>query len=289
MKRVNCRNKISPYIQREGLISTYFNEIRKIPLLTSREEKKLLLEVKSKNETIRKSALDKLVLSNQRFIASAAKEMTDGNDFLDLMIEGNRGLIVAIDKFNVDKEVRLITYGAWWIKKYIENYIDKHRNIVVPPNASKIRMHVTEIRRKFLQSEERLPTVEEIQTILSNEYNFNVKNKEELEVFQSVSIENSESSNEEDFVGDALQFNKITASNNINNDIKVYDNAKIVNDLLNTLNEKDRYIITRLYGIGCSEKSYEEIANEMNLSKERIRQKRKAIEKKLGSYKARYV
>ena len=282
---VNCKNQNTIHCQRLGLVTTYFNDIRKYKILSKSEEKDLLIKAHSGDNKVRNEAVTILVNSNQRFVASAAMKYANSDNLLDLVNEANIGLICAIDKFNLDKDVRLITYAAWWIQKSINDYLTEYGNIVTPANANKLRFLTNKVRQEFFTKEHRTPTLEEVQNILRDEYDFNVNNLTDLEVFQSISIDETASfDGEEESFNENPIFTNATASNNIDDDIEEDDNKVIVKNLLCKLNEKDKFIITKYYGIGCHEESCDTIAAELNLTKERIRQKINEIIKELSKF-----
>lgn len=282
---VNCKNQNTTYCQRVGLVTTYFNDIRKYKILSKSEERDLLIKAHSSDNKVRNEAVTILVNSNQRFVASAAMKYANGDNLLDLVNEANIGLICAIDKFDLDKDVRLITYAAWWIQKSINDYLTEYGNIVTPANANKLRFLTNKVRKEFFTKEHRTPTLEEVQNILRDEYDFNVNNLTDLEVFQSISIDETSSfDGEEESFNENPIFTNATASNNIDDDIEEDDNKVIVKNLLCKLNEKDKFIITKYYGIGCHEESCDTIAAELNLTKERIRQKINGIIKELSKF-----
>lgn len=282
---VNCKNQNTTYCQRVGLVTTYFNDIRKYKILSKSEERDLLIKAHSSDNKVRNEAVTILVNSNQRFVASAAMKYANGDNLLDLVNEANIGLICAIDKFDLDKDVRLITYAAWWIQKSINDYLTEYGNIVTPANANKLRFLTNKVRKEFFAKEHRTPTLEEVQNILRDEYDFNVNNLTDLEVFQSISIDETASfDGEEESFNENPIFTNATASNNIDDDIEEDDNKVIVKNLLCKLNEKDKFIITKYYGIGCHEESCDTIAAELNLTKERIRQKINGIIKELSKF-----
>lgn len=278
---INCKSQNTPYIQREGIVSNYLNEIRKYPILSKDDEKIFLKQTKSNNPTVRQQAIEKLVICNQRFVVSAAMKVTDGTDFLDLVNEGNLGLITAIERFDVDKDTKFITYAVWWVQKFINSYLTNNRNIVVPANADKLRVTLNKIRNEFFKKEERLPTSHEIQEILKREYKFNVDNIAELEPFQIVSLEYSNNEEEEQITENPI-YSKATASNNIQDEMVNSDYKTIVTHLMKRLNERDRYIIKNIFGIDCDEKTYDSVADDLNLTKERVRQKVNEILKTLA-------
>lgn len=277
---INCKSQVSPYIQRDGIVNTYLNDMRKYPLLSKDEQKKLLKNTKSSNKLVRESAIEKLINCNQRFVLSAAMKMTDGNDLLDLVNEGNIGLMTAIEKFDINKNVAFITYAVYWVQKSITEYLNQYRNMVNPPNIHKLRAKMTKAKTEFMKKNERMPTNEELQEILREEHGINVQIGD-LDTFQSISVDESSSCEEDEWSVSNVKYMKATASNNINDTIKHSDDKIIVDRLLNKLNSRDRGIITKAFGIGCLESTQESIAEEYNLSKERIRQKIDEILKKL--------
>lgn len=107
---------------------TYLNEIRRYPLLTPEEEKELAIRYKEKGD---KDAAEKLVTSNLRFVVKVAAEYSRfGAKMIDLIQEGNVGLMHAVKEFNPYKGVRLITYAVWWIKGYIREYLMRQHSLV---------------------------------------------------------------------------------------------------------------------------------------------------------------
>lgn len=107
---------------------TYLNEIRKYPLLTPQEEHELAIRYKEKGD---KAAAEKLVTSNLRFVVKIAAEYSRfGAKMIDLIQEGNVGLMHAVKEFNPYKGVKLITYAVWWIKGYIREYLMRQHSMV---------------------------------------------------------------------------------------------------------------------------------------------------------------
>ena len=114
----------------KDLVSLYLNDIRKYEILSREEEEKLLLKVKAGDL----EAKNKLILCNLRLVISVAKNyMNKGMNFIDLISEGNFGLIRAIDKFDIEKGFRFSTYAVWWIKQSITKAVmNKGREIRIP-------------------------------------------------------------------------------------------------------------------------------------------------------------
>lgn len=281
---INVRDKAAPFIQREGIINTYLNEIRKYGTLTKTEELNLIRIAQDKQNSKRNYAIEKLVNCNQRFVFSAAMSYGNNDIILDLVSEGNIGLITAIERFDFKKDIRFISYAAWWIRKYINNYLINYTNLVVPANANKLRVVVNKSKQEFYIKNQRMPTLEELRDVIKEKYDFNVKDLNDLQTYQSYSIDETNKSNDdEEAFSDSAMFTNVTATNNIDDNITVYDNKTIIGKLLKKLNKNDQSLIKKAFGIDCEEETYDTIAFDLNLTKERVRQKINEIIKKLGT------
>ena len=141
-------------------VRLYLREIGKIPLLTPEEELKLAKKVVKGN----KKAKDKMVEANMRLVVSIAKRYSGrGLDFLDLIQEGNTGLLRAVEKFDPDKGFKFSTYATWWIRQAITRAIaDQARTIRIPVHMVETINKVLRTSRKLTQELNREPTVEEI-------------------------------------------------------------------------------------------------------------------------------
>lgn len=283
---VNCKRQDKPYFQRTETLNLYMSDIRKYPLLTKEEEIQLIADAQQTENKIKsQKAIDKLVCCNQRFVISVAKKLGNDNNLLDLINEGNIGLIEAIKRFDIEKNCHFVTYAVWWIRKIMIKYLSTKENAVVPANFTKIYNYTNKIKEEFIQKYERAPFLHELQEMLRERYNFNVENLCDLEAFQSISIdEHYGDSNDDESIGESDLFNSVTASNNINVDVRKRDNCKIVEILLSKLNRRERFIIQNFYGIDCQSKTMDDLASELNLTKERIRQLISSSLKKLSAY-----
>lgn len=283
---INCKKQDKPFFRRSETLNIYMSDIRKYPLLSKEEETELLKEAKSYDKSKSQKAIDKLVCHNQRFVVSIAKKLGNDNNLLDLINEGNIGLIEAIKRFDIKQNCHFVTYAVWWIRKIIIKYLSTKENAVVPANSSKIYNYTNKIKEEFVQKYERQPFLSELQELLRERYKFNVENLVDLEVFQSVSIDEHYGSNgeDDDCIGDSSIFNSVTSSNNINDDVRENDNKRIVEILLSKLNEKEKYVIQNFYGIDCFPKTMEDIAVDIELTKERVRQIIKSSLKKMSVY-----
>ena len=141
-------------------VRLYLREIGKIPLLTPEEEQDLALKIVEGN----KKAKDKMVEANMRLVVSIAKRYSGrGLDLLDLIQEGNTGLLRAVEKFDPDKGFKFSTYATWWIRQAITRAIaDQARTIRIPVHMVETINKVLRTTRKLTTELNREPTTEEI-------------------------------------------------------------------------------------------------------------------------------
>ena len=287
--RIDCNSKTSIYVNNDNINATYFNEIRKFPLLTEDQEKELVSIYKnSTSEREKEKAKNKLIESNLRFVISIAKKLGTPDTFLDLVNEGNIGLIKAIEKFDDKKECHLITYALSWIVSYIKNYQITQQNSVVPPNALKLHNYVKNVTKEFFAKNERKPTAHEIADLVREKFDFKIKNLEDVELGRMISIEEKYCVNDDDnTVEDSNIYLRRTSANNINDNIEEEYVKHKLDFFLNRLNERERFIVKHYYGIGCLEESFDTIGLQLKpeLGGERVRQICNDAVKKMKRYK----
>jgi RNA polymerase primary sigma factor len=205
--------------------------------------------------------------------------MTNGNNILDLINEGNIGLLEAIKRFDYTDTSRgnnFVTYAVYWIRKYMQNYLITKDKIVRPANYHKLFNLVSKIKNDFYVKNERQPTLEEVSSIIRERYHLNVENLDELETIIPMSIdENGEDDNMNTTnVEHTEKYNSRTSSNNIESHYDDIEKTNTINLVLRRLDPREQTIIRRMYGIDndgvCS--TMESIAKDLCLSKERVRQ-----------------
>lgn len=271
---VDCKLQSSNYWNRNSVTLAYFDDIRKYPVLSVDEEKKLLEIIKNGDTLKQNEAKRKLILSNQRFVASVARRFSNQNNLLDLINEANIGLIEAINNYDLSFNGRFITYAVFWMRKYINTYLIRKERSIQPINAQKVFQYANKGREKFFAEYNRYPTEEELVEIIKEEYNVTIPNKEDVTQYSIQSIDSpvmasNEDDNECESVG---EFAIKTSSNNIDEFIENDDKNDLIKFLLNHLDERDRKIIMLYFGISCEEETPETIANIFGLTKERVRQ-----------------
>lgn len=251
---------------REGeSLDRYLQEIGKEEMISIDEEAELARKIKEGDE----KALDKLTKANLRFVVSVAKQYQgQGMGLIDLINEGNVGLITAAQKFDETRGFKFISYAVWWIRQSILQALAENSRIVRLPlnqvgNVSKINKYYNQ----FVQENERKPSPEEISDALGIEVE-----KVNSALFTSgkhVSMDAPLIEDEDNCLLDLL-----ASKDNSNADSDLVSESLIteVNRAINQLPDREAKIIRMFFGIQTPELSLEEIGKRMNLSRERVRQ-----------------
>lgn len=252
-------------------LDKYLQEIGKEELISVEEEVELAQRIK-KGDRI---ALEKLTRANLRFVVSVAKQyQNQGLSLPDLINEGNLGLIKAAEKFDETRGFKFISYAVWWIRQSILQALAEQSRIVrLPLNQVGSLNKINKAFSKFEQENERRPTSEE----LAKELDLPVeKVADTMRVSgRHVSVDAPFVTGEENSLLDVLENTDSphTDSSLINESL-----SREIDRTLATLTERERDIIRYFFGIGCQEKTLEEIGEEFGLTRERVRQiKEKAV------------
>jgi len=250
-------------------VRLYLREIGKIPLL-SLEEENALAEKIVKGD---KKAKDKMVEANMRLVVSIAKRYSGrGLDLLDLIQEGNTGLLRAVDKFDPEKGFKFSTYATWWIRQAITRAIaDQARTIRIPVHMVETINKVLRTTRKLTQELNREPTVEEIAKELDMEPD---KVEYVMRIKQDIaSLDASvgrDGDDEDSVLGDFVEDEERTSPE----DSAVTQILKEqLAEILATLSDREQKIIKMRFGIGGERPhTLEEVGAEFSVTRERIRQ-----------------
>ncbi len=259
-------------------LDRYLTEIAREPMLTPDEEATLAHTI-HQGGPAGERARDRLVSANLRFVVSVAKQYQhQGISLTDLINEGNMGLVKAAEKFDETRGFKFISYAVWWIRQSImEALAVKSRIVRVPLNQVGIAGKVNRATEQFLQEHGRVPSTHELATMTGID--------EELVVSafeangRSTSIDAPISEDDDNSLADMLSSDDDNARSDSSLDRESMN--LFISDLLKeVLNDREQRIITESFGIGRMEKSLEEIADEMGMTRERIRQvKEKALRK----------
>lgn len=271
---VECSRTDNFHVERTPGVDQFFKDARKFPILSKEEERRLLVKAKTGNDEEAKDARDRLIECNQLFIASIAKKMNTNGNFLDLINEGNIALMIGIDEFDLSKEHRLMSYAVHWIRKRMTDYNIKYAKIVKPNNANLIYTYARKARNAFFLKYERYPSLEELKEVINETYHVKVSYVSDLEPFVVKMIMNDrERDSSEDINGGFMdEYDTRTATNNIDADSDTNDNLEVVRNMLSMLNDEQREIIERMYGIGTDvEESTDTIAMRMGITPNRVR------------------
>ncbi|MBR2766995.1 RNA polymerase sigma factor RpoD [Candidatus Saccharibacteria bacterium] len=250
-------------------VRLYLREIGKIPLLTPEEEAALAQRIVKGD----KKAKDKMVESNMRLVVSIAKRYGGrGLDFLDLIQEGNTGLLRAVEKFDPDKGFKFSTYATWWVRQAITRAIaDQARTIRIPVHMVETINKVLRTTRKLTSELNREPTNEEIAKALDMEpekVDYVMRIKQDI-----ASLDASvgrEGDDEDSVLGDFVEDEeRDSPEDSAANQIL----KEQLSEIIATLTDREQKIIRLRFGIGGGRPhTLEEVGNEFDVTRERIRQ-----------------
>ncbi|WP_297813478.1 RNA polymerase sigma factor RpoD [uncultured Finegoldia sp.] len=247
-------------------VKMYLKEIGKIPLLSAEEEVKLAKEM----ETGSKKAKKKLAEANLRLVVSIAKRYVGrGMSFLDLIQEGNLGLMKAVDKFDYTRGFKFSTYATWWIRQAITRAIaDQARTIRIPVHMVETINRLVRIERQLLQDLGRDPTNEEI----AKEMGIEVEKVREVRKIaqEPVSLETPIGEEEDSHLGDFIEDDTAVAPDEAANFTMLREELE---GILNTLNERERKVLALRFGlVDGTPRTLEEVGRDFDVTRERIRQ-----------------
>lgn len=253
-------------VQIDDPIRMYLKEIGKVPLLSLEEEVELAKKIELGDE----EAKSKLAEANLRLVVSIAKKyMGRGMSLLDLIQEGNLGLIKAVEKFDYRKGYKFSTYATWWIRQSITRSIaDQARTIRIPVHMVETINKVVRTSRELLQDLGREPSVDEI----AKELNMSVsKVNEVLKVSQEpVSLESPIGEEEDSHLGDFIQDDN--KQEPVEEAAYTLLKEQLI-DVLSTLTKREARVLIMRFGLEDGRpRTLEEVGKEFNVTRERIRQ-----------------
>jgi RNA polymerase primary sigma factor len=258
-------------------IKAYLNRIKHIPLLSKTEEEECILSAQKGLKEARR----KLINANLKLVVNIAKHYSRyGMTLMDLIAEGNIGLMRAIDKFDLSRGFRFSTYAAWWIRQAItRSLIDQGKTIRVPVYMSEIISKYKKTCEQLRQKLKREPSRIEIAKRLK----LPVNKIGEIEMWiQKKSSLDAPVGNGDSQLGD---FIASKTGSETEDEITLFFKKEQINQLLEQITERERDVLDMRFGIsGKVTKTLAEIAEQLNISRERVRQIEKDALKKLKKY-----
>jgi RNA polymerase primary sigma factor len=256
-------------------VKAYFRDIERVPLLTAEEEVDLANKVKRGNAAAKK----KMIQANLRLVVSIAKKYSYfGVPLLDLIEEGNLGLMKAVTKYNPKKGFRFSTYAGWWIKQYILRAVaNQGKTIRVPVYMMELAAKWKKVKEKLSQKLGRKPSTAEIAKTIR----ISVKKAEELDrsMMQPTSLEAPVGEDGGGTVMDMIEDSRITSPTD---KFSNYLRQEKVVALLNDMNKREREILNMRFGLKDDlAHTLEEVAYRFKITRERVRQIEEAAIRKL--------
>lgn len=247
-------------------VRMYLKEIGKISLLTAEEEVEIAKRMEEGDELAKKE----LAEANLRLVVSIAKRYVGrGMSFLDLIQEGNLGLMKAVDKFDYTKGFKFSTYATWWIRQAITRAIaDQARTIRIPVHMVETINKLVRVQRQLVQDLGRDPLPEEI----AAEMNLDVERVREIQKIaqEPVSLETPIGEEEDSHLGDFIPDDEILSPQ----DAATFTLLKEqLNTVLETLTDREKKVLTLRFGLDDGRaRTLEEVGKEFDVTRERIRQ-----------------
>lgn len=275
---------------RDSAVRVYFNSLRNIPLLTAEEERNLGLKIKYGTPEEKKAAKEELVRRNLRYSIAIAKKYVSRSSsmgFLDLIQEGNIGLMIAAEKYDVDLGYRFTTYATHWITQNITRTIaNKDLSIRFPVYVSDNYKKVSKMQTERIQSGEKQYTKEELMKILKLTEDGTML----LEAYSSSRkmtsldkpVQSEGDSKDYTLLGDFVPDDTPSPE-----DVALEEDKKeCINDALSILTEREKEVISMRFGLnGDAPKTLEAIGSTFGVTRERIRQIENSALRKLKNPK----
>ncbi len=250
----------------EDPVRMYLKEIGKVPLLSSEDE----IELAKKIELGDDDAKQRLTEANLRLVVSIAKRYVGrGMQFLDLIQEGNLGLIKAVEKFDYRKGYKFSTYATWWIRQAITRAIaDQARTIRIPVHMVETINRLVRVSRQLLQELGREPVPEEIAARADMQVE---RVREIMKVSQEpVSLETPIGEEEDSHLGDFIQDEQVAVPADAATFTMLHEQLM---EVLDTLTEREQKVLKLRFGLDDGRpRTLEEVGKEFNVTRERIRQ-----------------
>lgn len=275
MQKLQIKRSITD--RSDTALNSYLKDINKIPMLSREEE----IEVAKKAAKGDSKAKEKLVTANLRFVVSCAKQYQgQGIPLIDLISEGNIGLQEAVDKFDVNKGFKFISYAVWWIRQAIMHALNEHSRLLKLPRSQILQLNqITKASKEFEQSNGRLPSTKELSDLVEID---------ESKVEQLLNLNIKPTSYDNPIGEESGTLIDLIPNQNIENtDATLFKESKQkeINSILNLLTDREHDILIMYFGLNGDSLTLYEIADKFGLTHERTRQiKNNTINKLQNKY-----
>ena len=256
-----------PSVKINDPVKMYLKEIGRVPLLNPEDEPEIARRIKAGDE----EAKNVLISSNLRLVVSIAKKYVGrGLLFLDLIQEGNMGLVKAVEKFDHTKGFKFSTYATWWIRQAITRAIaDQARTIRIPVHMVETINKLTRIQRQLVQDLGREPSAEEIAVKMGNISPEKVREIQKI-ALEPVSLETPIGEEDDSHLGDFIEDKEATSPDEYANNQLLKDE---INNVLKGLTEREEKVLRLRFGLlDGRTRTLEEVGREFNVTRERIPQ-----------------
>ncbi len=257
----------SPYVRINDPVKMYLKEIGRVPLLNPEDEPEIARRIQNGDEEAKRI----LISSNLRLVVSIAKKYVGrGMLFLDLIQEGNMGLVKAVEKFDYTKGFKFSTYATWWIRQAITRAIaDQARTIRIPVHMVETINKLTRVQRQLVQDLGREPTAEEIAEKMENITPEKVREIQKI-ALEPVSLETPIGEEDDSHLGDFIEDKDAMSPDQYANNQLLKDE---INNVLQGLTEREEKVLRLRFGLYDGRtRTLEEVGKEFNVTRERIRQ-----------------
>ena len=257
----------SPYVRINDPVKMYLKEIGRVPLLNPEDEPEIARRIQAGDEEAKRI----LISSNLRLVVSIAKKYVGrGMLFLDLIQEGNMGLVKAVEKFDYTKGFKFSTYATWWIRQAITRAIaDQARTIRIPVHMVETINKLTRVQRQLVQDLGREPTAEEIAEKMENITPDKVREIQKI-ALEPVSLETPIGEEDDSHLGDFIEDKDAMSPDQYANNQLLKDE---INNVLQGLTAREEKVLRLRFGLYDGRtRTLEEVGKEFNVTRERIRQ-----------------
>ena len=272
MRQLKIATQIT--VREKKSITAYFNDINKYPLIEADQEAGLAIRIKEGDQI----ALQKLINGNLRFVVSVAKQYQNkGISLEDLISEGNLGLVKAATRFDHTKGFKFISYAVWWIRQSIMQSLGEDaRQIRLPQNQIGSLRKINAAIGEFLQKNDREPTTQELCDITEI-------SKDKIIFLRGHSFSGTSMDASLDGEDDSFSLHNILSSDSSTDDSVMKQSLSTdLEMVMSKLTPRQAEVIKRVYGMGYYDaQTLEEVAENLGLSKERVRQIKESTLRKI--------